>query len=230
MQFFLEFFTFLGAIRNDRNHHHLMTLSRKKIALPCAAKKDEIEYLEQLTPQAFSFVRRQLKLIDKEAEINRVDKNIYILNYILCKKHNLTVTSFDSSFMKTMGLPCTHLLKLRPYLSLPLYDSSLANKRWTKSYYILSSDARFSESNIPAECESTTITETEEANSQILSQSQKFYKLTRTCQILASIGREGGMKQFELRQKQLQKIMEQWKIGKEIAIIESKEKIDIGRR
>ena len=230
MHFFLEFFTFLGAIRNDRNHHHLMTLSRKKIALPCAAKKDEIEYLEQLTPQAFSFVRRQLKLIDKEAEINRVDKNIYILNYILCKKHNLTVTSFDSSFMKTMGLPCTHLLKLRPYLSLPLYDSSLANKRWTKSYYILSSDARFSESNIPAECESTTITETEEANSQILSQSQKFDKLTRTCQILASIGREGGMKQFELRHKQLQKIMEQWKIGKEIAIIESKEKIDIGRR
>ena len=230
MQFFLEFFTFLGAIRNDRNHHHLMTLSRKKIALPCAAKKDEIEYLEQLTPQAFSFVRRQLKLIDKEAEINRVDKNIYILNYILCKKHNLTVTSFDSPFMKTMGLPCTHLLKLRPYLSLPLYDSSLANKRWTKSYYILSSDARFSESNIPAECESTTITETEEANSQILSQSQKFNKLTRTCQILASIGREGGMKQFELRHKQLQKIMEQWKIGKEIAIIESKEKIDIGRR
>ena len=26
-QFFLESFTFLGVIRNDRNHHHLMTLS-----------------------------------------------------------------------------------------------------------------------------------------------------------------------------------------------------------
>ena len=60
MQFFLEFFTFLGAIRNDRNHHHLMTLSRKEIGLPCAAKKDEIEYLEQLTPYAFSFLRKQL--------------------------------------------------------------------------------------------------------------------------------------------------------------------------
>ena len=60
MQFFLEFFTFLGAIRNDRNRHHLMTLSRKEIALPCAAKKDEIEYLEQLTPYAFSFLRKQL--------------------------------------------------------------------------------------------------------------------------------------------------------------------------
>ena len=129
--------------------------------------------------------------------------------------------------MKKMGLPCSHLLKLRSYLSLPLYDSSLANKRWTKSYYILSSDARFSGSNIPAECESTTITGTEEANSQILSQSQKFNKLTRTCQILASIGREGGMKQFELRHKQLQKIMEQWKIGKEVTIIESNEKIDM---
>ena len=60
MQFFLEIFTFLGAIRNNRNHHHLMTLSRKEIALPCAAKKDEIEYLEQLTQYAFSFVRKQL--------------------------------------------------------------------------------------------------------------------------------------------------------------------------
>ena len=86
------------------------------------------------------------------------------------------------------------LLKLRSYLSLPLYDSSLPNKQWTKSYYILPSDARFTESNIPAECESTTITGTEETNSQILSQSQKFNKLTRTCQVLASIGSEGGMK------------------------------------
>ena len=50
MQFFLESFTFLGVIRNDRNHHHLMTLSWKEIALPRAAKKDETEYLEQLTP------------------------------------------------------------------------------------------------------------------------------------------------------------------------------------
>ena len=70
--------------------------------------------------------------------------------------------------MKRMGLPCSHLLKLRSYLFLPLYDNSLANKRWTKSYYILSSDTQFSESNIPAECESTTITGIEETNSQIL--------------------------------------------------------------
>ena len=46
MQFFVEFFTFLGAIRNDRNPHHLMTLSRKEIAFPVQQKKDEIEYLE----------------------------------------------------------------------------------------------------------------------------------------------------------------------------------------
>ena len=175
-----------------------MTLSRKEIALPYAAKKDEIKYLEQLTPYAFSFVRKQLQLVDKKTEINRVDKNTYTLNYPLCKKHNLTVTSCDCSFMKKMGLPCSHLLKLRFYLSLPLYDSSLANKRWAKSYYILSSDARFLETNIPAEFESTTITGTEETNSHILSQSQKFNKLTRTCQILASIGSEGGMKQSEL--------------------------------
>ena len=85
MQFFLEIFTFLGAIRNDRNRHHLMTLSRKEIALLCAAKRDEIEYLEQLTQYAFSVVRKQLQLIHKEVEIKRVDKNTYTLNYPLCK-------------------------------------------------------------------------------------------------------------------------------------------------
>ena len=53
MQFFLEFFTFLGAIRNDRNRHHLMTLSRQELALLCTARKDEIVYLEQLTPTHF---------------------------------------------------------------------------------------------------------------------------------------------------------------------------------
>ena len=85
MQFFLEIFTFLGAIRNDRNHHDLMTLSRKETALPCAAKRDEIEYLEQLTQYTFSVVRKQLQLIDKKVEIKRVDKNTYTLNYPLCK-------------------------------------------------------------------------------------------------------------------------------------------------
>ena len=49
--------------------------------LPRAAKKDEIEYLQQLTPYAFFFVRKQLQLIDKEPEINIVDKNTYTLNY-----------------------------------------------------------------------------------------------------------------------------------------------------
>ena len=42
-------------------------------------------------PYSFSFVRKQLQLIDKEAEINRVDKNTYTLKNPLCKKHNLTV-------------------------------------------------------------------------------------------------------------------------------------------
>ena len=107
-----------------------------------------------------------------------------------------------------------------------MYDSSLANKRWTK-YYILSSDARFSEFNIRAECECTTITGTEETNSKILSQSEKFNKFTRTCQILASVSSEGGMKQFELRHKQLQKTMKQWKIVKEVTIIERNEKNDM---
>ena len=51
-------------------------------------------------PYSFSFVRKQLQLIDKEAEINRVDKNTYTLKNPLCKKHNLTVTSCDCSFPK----------------------------------------------------------------------------------------------------------------------------------
>ena len=34
-------------------------------------------------PYSFSFVRKQLQLIDKEAEIDRVDKNTYTLNYPL---------------------------------------------------------------------------------------------------------------------------------------------------
>ena len=43
---------------------------RRKESAPIRNKKDEIEYLEQLTPYAFSFVRKQFQLIDKEDEIN----------------------------------------------------------------------------------------------------------------------------------------------------------------
>ena len=31
MQFFIEFFSFLGSIRNERNHHHIMSFTRKPI-------------------------------------------------------------------------------------------------------------------------------------------------------------------------------------------------------
>ena len=59
LQFFMELFVFLGAIRNDPNHDHLMSPARRDIVTPNNA--DMAMYNECLTPYDFSIVKSQFE-------------------------------------------------------------------------------------------------------------------------------------------------------------------------
>ena len=124
----------------------------------------------------------------------------------------LTEVACSCNYMSMLGLPCQHLLKLRSCNSLPLFDSSLVNYRWTNALLndVLVRKAADIE-DLPTEKVELVVTQNESKLSveptATLSQAQKYRKLLQTCQLLASIGSEGGMTTFDVRHKPLQSIL-----------------------
>lgn len=223
MQFFVEFFTFLGAIRNDRHHHHLMSLTRKDISK--LENPVEQAFYEQLTPYAFSRLKPELQSTNSNYKYERVDASTFRL-VSSTKTYNLTHQSCNCSFMTKMGLPCRHLLQLRSFLSLPLYDETLSNHRWTKTCYLESLDKRIRKLEEPSDTQVHFTTMQDETASvtktKNLSQAEKFRLLMKKCQVLASLGSEGGIKTFTHRKEQLELIIEQWQKNNEIFVTTEK--------
>ena len=54
------------------------------------------------------------------------------------------------------------------------------------------------------------MSETEIEPAKVKTQAQKYRSLMKTCQLLASVGSEGGMSAYENRYERLLKILEQW--------------------
>ncbi|XP_047126936.1 uncharacterized protein LOC124808018 [Hydra vulgaris] len=223
MQFFIEFFIFLGAIRNDRNHHHLMSLTRHEIAIP--SHPDMILYREHLTPYAFSFVISQFEKIKNDSSFN-FEKSDEIGNYnIKHSKFLIASKEFcNCRFMSKMELPCYHLFQLRKFLMLPMFDVQLVNRRWTKEYYNQSLRAR-NDTNITSSVE--IVSEVDVKPVKTLTQAQKYRNLLKTCQLLASVGSEGGMVIFKKRQAQLEVILRQWQKGEEVTLVTNDNIIEV---
>ena len=65
LQFFMEFFAFLGAIRNNRNQHYLMSLTRRNILTP--NNSDMAMNNEYLIPYGFSIVKSQFEKLTERS-------------------------------------------------------------------------------------------------------------------------------------------------------------------
>ena len=132
----------------------------------------------------------------------------------------INAESCSCNYMKCMGLPCRHVIKLRSFLKLPLSDHSLINRRWTKEYYGLLTKTRFGvfDSDNAAYADVAHI-ENQNYTHNKLTQAQKFRKLMSTCQVIASVASEGGMESFEKRLSQLHLLLEHWKLGKEVIVL-----------
>ena len=61
LQFFHEFFLVLKSLRNERNHHYLMALSRRPVDY-YSCETEIQQYTQLLTPYAFNHVRSQSDL------------------------------------------------------------------------------------------------------------------------------------------------------------------------
>ena len=62
------------------------------------------------------------------------------------------------------------------------------------------------------------MSETEIEPAKFKTQAQKNRSLMKICQLLASVGSEGGMSTYESRHEQLQKILKQWQGGEEVVV------------
>ena len=134
LQFCTEFMSVLRCLREERNHHYVMTIARRQTEFEHLCK-DLQEYSETLTPYAFNFVRGQYGSVAKVEVLSQKSSS----DFILCgsrKKNQEPLLSSTShcqcSFFTRMSLPCKDIFKVRELVALPAFDETLVHKRWTK--------------------------------------------------------------------------------------------------
>ena len=229
LQFFHEFFAVLASLLNERNHHFLMTFTRRPIDY---VTFDGIlkNYADFLTPYSFEFVREQFNKASSLSNMSQTGTDTFAV--ASSKDDDPIITTAETctcSFAKRMGLPCRHIFKARTILQLPLFESSLVKKRWTRDFYKAMKDSRFTPESVEVEDVQVTFTDDcstsqtfvsvqQESEGRILSQAQKFRKGLQTAQIVASLMSEGGMATFRKRYELLQDLISHWKMGTEVAL------------
>ena len=135
LQSFHEFFAVLASLRNERNHHFLTTFTRRPIDY---VTFDGIlkNYADFLTSYSFEFVREQFNKASSLSNMSQTGTDTFAVDS--SKDDNPIITTAETctcSFAKRMGLPCRHIFKARTILQLPLFESSLVKKRWTRDFY-----------------------------------------------------------------------------------------------
>ena len=91
------------------------------------------DYVHQLTPYAFSAVKKQYEL---SLNITIPEGSIRIIQMERSDGLiNISTTHCDCRFFRSMLLPCRHIFALLAFYGLDLFISNSCAKRWTKSYY-----------------------------------------------------------------------------------------------
>lgn len=229
--FFHEFFAVLASLRNERNHHFLMTFTRRPIDY---VTFDGIlkNYADFLTPYSFEFVGEQFNKASSLSNMSQTGTDTFAV--ASAKDDDPIITTAETctcSFAKRMGLPCRHIFKARTILQLPLFESSLVKKRWTRDFYKKLKDSPFTPDSVEVEDVQMTFTDDcstsqafvsvqQESEGRILSQAQKIRKGLQTAQIVASLMSEGGMATltFRKRYELLQDLISHWKMGTKVAL------------
>lgn len=237
VQFFHEFFSVLASLRSERSHHYLMALTRRPIDYGTMDETLQL-YSDLLTPYSFNFVREQFIKASTVSRMSQTAKETF--EVASTTGHNPVSTTAETctcSFAKRMGLPCRHIFRARTILKLPLFESSLPKKRWTKDFYMTLKDSRFLPESVVADDGQSVFTEdcptpqvflsALDQEERVLSQAQKFRKGLQAGQIIASLASEGGMARFRNRYQLLQDLISYWKLGTEVVITPLKNSKDL---
>ena len=225
LQFFTEFFAVLGALRNERKHHHLMAMTRRP-ANSTSLDEDLERYSNYLTTYAFQHVQKQVQLAKQVKVKQTLPNNQFVVERSAELSVMVTPDQCGCNYGTKIGLPCRHILKVRSIQKLPLFDEALVAKRWSSSYYRESAVGRFEVLESQSQ-ESNDITTIEEDGNKekILSEAQKYRKALKVAQILASTACEGGMRTFNVRFAQMQKLLDSWQTSKVLCLEDISDKV-----
>lgn len=91
----------------------------------------------------------------------------------------LTVVPVDFG----MNLPCCHILSVRKYCNIDLFDRSLVNERWLVKFYV--ENHRATMKDVPNYDSQNEIVTQHTISKPILNQHQKFREASKLCNSLA---------------------------------------------
>ena len=140
LQFCSEFMSVLKCLREERNHHYVMAISRRQTGYEHFTQ-DLQKYSQNLTPYAFKFVQQQYDSAVKVRVIAQKSSSEFSLsagsqNNNRPEPHNASPTHCTCLFFSRMALPCKHIFKVRELVGLSAFDEALVHKRWTMDFYL----------------------------------------------------------------------------------------------
>ena len=216
LQFCTEFISVLQCLREERNHHYVMTITRRQTEFEHLCK-DLQEYSKTVTPYAFKFVRGQYESVAKVKVLSKKSSTVFILCGSRKRNQEELVASTshcECSFFTRMSLPCKHIFKVRELVSLPAFDETLVHKRWTMDFYLTTDRLRpalpILHDHDHEHC--VDYVPIHEEKRTTLTKSQKFKRGLKIAQVLASLVSEGGMSTFKKRHEVLESLVKSWKL------------------
>ena len=134
--FLEELFIFIRVHQTERD-----ILSRNIVLLHPAFQlsSDEEKYRSLLTNFAFDYVSTQIEKMDLvKWYVTKITDKVYAVKSVSSEKIKYTVTPTTCTCvnMKSMGLPCRHIFKIRSIEKEPLYNAAFCKERWTKEYFV----------------------------------------------------------------------------------------------
>lgn len=211
-----QFFIIINALRTERDHKAAVSFQKTRIHVYSSGSA-ESSYAKLLTPYAFRFVLKQMTLIDKVQEILPSEDD-YVTNST--NEGQIVVSLRDCSciFRRSMGLPCRHMLSLAKKLEKPLFNELLCDKRWTLDYYRQVHRVFDTAPDEPT----SYVTSTEASASHVkkMTQHEKFRKASLIASQLASVTSEASNVHFERRIEVLKDLIDYWKEGIEVSVVE----------
>lgn len=139
LQLCSEFMSVVNCLREERNHHYVMAISRRQTEFEHLTK-DLQEYSQYLTPYAFQFVQQQYESVSKVRVIGQTSSTEFSLSAgsqnSNLEPHNASTSHCDCPFFSWMSLPCKHIFKVRELVGLPAFDEALVHKCRTMNFYL----------------------------------------------------------------------------------------------
>ena len=186
----------------------------QKVKVSCCDDGSPLSlYYKFLSNHAAQFVHKQLLLASKVSTIT-ADGDCYTVETTE-GQIELTTSTSECIFNKSMLLPCCHIFALRSKLGEPLFEASLCDKQWSTTYY-RSTQRIFSEH--PMDASMMMITSAK--HRQALTQHQKFHEASIITSQLASVASVASNVYYVRRIDSMKELIDFWKNGQEVGLVE----------